>query len=74
MGIILLSELPTYEGFLPALPATIMRILGVNPPSFIPEPISPIVDKFGGKGGGSPRSAQATLDNEPVDIISELSF
>lgn len=45
-----MSELPTYEGFLPALPATIMRILGVNPPSFIPDPISPIVEKFGNRG------------------------
>ena len=36
--------------------------------------VNALVNKFGGKGGGSPRSAQATLDNEPVDIISELSF
>ena len=38
------------------------------------EIINELIKKFGGKGGGSPRSAQATLDNEPVDIISELRF
>lgn len=36
--------------------------------------INKLIKKFGGKGGGSPRSAQATLDNEPDDIISELSL
>jgi len=30
--------------------------------------------KYGGKGGGSPYSAQGTLNVAPVDIISELSF
>ncbi len=38
------------------------------------EIINELVKKFGGKGGGSPRSAQATLNKEPTDIISELSF
>jgi len=38
------------------------------------EVINELVQKFGGKGGGSPRSAQATLDNEPVDIISQLEL
>ena len=36
------------------------------------EIISKLIKKFGGKGGGSPRSAQATLESEPVDILSQL--
>ncbi len=38
------------------------------------ELIDELIKKFGGKGGGSPRSAQATLTSELVDIISELTF
>jgi len=30
--------------------------------------------KYGGKGGGSPYSAQGTLNVAPVDLISELTF
>jgi hypothetical protein len=41
-----MSELPTYEGFLPSLPATIMKLLGVAPPNFIPSPIAPIIERF----------------------------
>jgi len=33
-----------------------------------------LLKKFGGKGGGSPYSAQGTLNAAPLDIISELSF
>jgi alanyl-tRNA synthetase len=33
-----------------------------------------LLKKYGGKGGGSPYSAQGTLDNVPTNIISELSF
>ena len=33
-----------------------------------------LLKKYGGKGGGSPYSAQGTLKVAPVDIISELSF
>ena len=33
-----------------------------------------LLKKFGGKGGGSPFSAQGTLNDYPVDIFSELSF
>jgi alanyl-tRNA synthetase len=36
------------------------------------EIINELIKKFGGKGGGSPRSAQATLNNEVADIISNL--
>jgi len=30
--------------------------------------------KFGGKGGGSPFSAQATLRDKPKDIILDLEL
>jgi len=33
-----------------------------------------LLKKYGGKGGGSPFSAQGTLNNYPVGILSELSF
>jgi len=33
-----------------------------------------LLKKYGGKGGGSPYSAQGTLNNVPTNIISELSF
>ena len=36
--------------------------------------LEPFLNKYGGKGGGSPYSAQGTLNDFPVDIISELSF
>ena len=42
----LLSELPTYEGLLPALPATILNLLGVEAPSFIPPSITPLIENF----------------------------
>jgi alanyl-tRNA synthetase len=51
-----------------------IQILSNNDDFKANEIINELVKKFGGKGGGSPRSAQATLDNEPADIISELSF
>jgi len=34
--------------------------------------INELIKRFGGKGGGNPRSAQATLKNEPTDIISDI--
>ncbi|MBY9009556.1 MAG: alanyl-tRNA editing protein [Candidatus Lokiarchaeota archaeon] len=36
--------------------------------------LEPFLKKYGGKGGGSPYSAQGTLKDDPVDILSELSF
>jgi len=33
-----------------------------------------LLKKYGGKGGGSPYSAQGTLNVAPVDILSELTF
>jgi len=42
------ENLPTYEALLPSLPATILKILGADAPSFIPSPIQPIADKFSG--------------------------
>ncbi len=33
-----------------------------------------LLKKYGGKGGGSPYSAQGTLNNVPTNIISELSI
>lgn len=41
-----MSELEQYEGLLPALPATIMKILGCEPPSAIPSPMEQIVNRF----------------------------
>ncbi|MHA1729470.1 MAG: hypothetical protein ACTSWY_12160 [Promethearchaeota archaeon] len=41
-----MSELPTYEGLLQALPATIMQILGVEPPANLESSIPQIIDKF----------------------------
>ncbi|MHA1473214.1 MAG: alanine--tRNA ligase-related protein, partial [Promethearchaeota archaeon] len=38
------------------------------------EIIDELLKKYGGKGGGSSRSAQATLNNEPEDIISYLKI
>ncbi len=51
-----------------------VHILSNNEAFKANEIIDELVKKFGGKGGGSPRSAQATLTNELVDIISELTF
>ena len=44
-----MSELPTFEGLLPSMPATIMTFLGAGSeiPNFIPPAMSPIVEKFG---------------------------
>ena len=36
--------------------------------------LEPLLKKYGGKGGGSPYSAQGTLNDYPVDILSELNF
>jgi len=51
-----------------------VHILSNNDTFKANELINKLINKYGGKGGGSPRSAQATLDNEPTDFISELSF
>jgi alanyl-tRNA synthetase len=51
-----------------------LQILSNNDVFNSNEIIEKLIKKFGGKGGGSPRSAQATLNKEPTDIISELSF
>lgn len=51
-----------------------VQILSNNEVFKANEIIDELIKKFGGKGGGSPRSAQATLNNEPLDMISELRF
>jgi alanyl-tRNA synthetase len=51
-----------------------VQILSNNEVFKANEIIDELINKFGGKGGGSPRSAQATLNNEPLDMISELRF
>jgi hypothetical protein len=33
-----------------------------------------LLEKFGGRGGGSPRSAQCSLDNKPKDILKEIEL
>ena len=51
-----------------------IQILSNNEIFKASEIIDKLIGNFGGKGGGSPRSAQATLDNEPIDIISVLKL
>ena len=51
-----------------------VHILSNNEAFKANEVINELIKKFGGKGGGSPRSAQATLNKELVDVISELRF
>ncbi len=41
-----MSELPTYEGLLPALPATIMELLGVPSPDHLTPSIKPVIQRF----------------------------
>lgn len=41
-----MSTLEQYEGLLPSLPSTIMKLLHCEPPSTIPPPISPIIQRF----------------------------
>ncbi len=41
------SELPTWEGLLPSMPATILNLLKVDQiPTFIPNPIDPVIQNF----------------------------
>jgi alanyl-tRNA synthetase len=51
-----------------------LQILSNNEIFNASEIINELIKKYGGKGGGSPRSAQATLNKNPMDIISELRF
>ncbi len=55
------EELPTLEGNLPSLPATLLNLLDIPSPSNIPDPIHPIVDLF--KGRGINRIVLNVLDN-----------
>ena len=43
-----MSELATIKCYLTQLPATILQLLGIEPPSHIPEPIQPILDQYEG--------------------------
>ena len=56
-----MSELPTYEGYLNQLPATISDILGVAPPPYIPESLTQISEPF--KEVGVDRIVLVVLDN-----------
>jgi len=51
-----------------------IRILSNTEKASANEVLQKLLKKFGGKGGGSPFSAQATLRDEPKDIISELDL
>ncbi|MFX0010730.1 MAG: alanine--tRNA ligase-related protein [Candidatus Hermodarchaeota archaeon] len=51
-----------------------IQILSNNEILKADEIIKGMIKKFGGKGGGSPRSAQATLESEPINIISQLEL
>jgi hypothetical protein len=44
------QEMPTLEGLLTSLPATILQLLNIESPSHIPPPIQPILDIFGSRG------------------------
>lgn len=43
-----MSELETIKCYLTQLPATVINLLGVEPPKHIPEPVQPILDKYKG--------------------------
>jgi hypothetical protein len=43
-----MSELQTLKCYLAQLPATILQLLGINPPNFVPEPVQPILDLYKG--------------------------
>jgi len=51
-----------------------IRILSNTEKASANEVLQKILKKFGGKGGGSPFSAQATLRDEPKDVILELGL
>jgi hypothetical protein len=38
------------EAYLPSLPATLLRLLNIEVPSFLPEPIKPLIDTFAPAG------------------------
>ncbi len=43
-----MSELESYKCYLSQLPSTILKLLGLEPPSFINEPVSEIIEHFKG--------------------------
>lgn len=45
-----MSEMLTIEGLLPSVPATILKLLGLDPPAFLPPPIQGLIDLFKSKG------------------------
>jgi len=51
-----------------------IRILSNTEKASANEVLQKLLKKFGGKGGGSPFSAQATLREEPKDILIELEL
>ena len=51
-----------------------IRILSNTEKASANEALQKLLKKFGGKGGGSPFSAQATLRDEPKNIILELEL
>ncbi|MHA1234653.1 MAG: alanyl-tRNA editing protein [Promethearchaeota archaeon] len=51
-----------------------IRILSNTEKARANDVLQKLLKKFGGKGGGSPFSAQATLREEPKDLLIELEF
>ncbi len=51
-----------------------IRILSNTEKASANDVLQKLLKKFGGKGGGSPFSAQATLRDEPKDILIELEL
>ena len=51
-----------------------IRILSNTEKASANEVLQKLLKKFGGKGGGSPFSAQATLRDEPKDVLLELEL
>jgi hypothetical protein len=45
-----MSEMPTLEAYLPNVPATILRLLNVEVPTFLPPPIDVLVNTFAPSG------------------------
>jgi hypothetical protein len=45
-----MAEMVTIEGLLPSMPTTLLTLLGIDVPTFLPPPIPNVVELFGAKG------------------------
>ena len=49
-----------------------IRILSLNETIDTSELLGKLIEKYGGKGGGNPKSSQGFLENMPENIISDI--